>query len=84
MHLTDIRCMNPSTPPHIREWDVLVTCRQSFRIFISHFYNSHYVIYCATGFLIRVNYTIKSASIIWHDDYQTFPIFMNYFAINNW
>jgi len=56
MHLTDIRCMNPSTQPHIREWDVLVTCRQNFRIFISHFYNSHYEIYCATSSLNCVNH----------------------------
>jgi len=45
MHLPEIRCVNPSTPRHIREWDVQVTCRQSFRIFISHFYNSRYEMY---------------------------------------
>jgi len=35
MYLTDIRFMNPSTPHHIQEWDVLVTYRQNFGLFIS-------------------------------------------------
>jgi len=78
MFLTDIRCMDPSTPHHIREWDVLATSRQNFRIFNSHFYNSHYEIYCAKIFLNRAIYTIKSASITSHDVYQIFPIFMNF------
>ena len=32
-HLSDIPCMDPSTPPHIREWDVLVTYRRNFSYF---------------------------------------------------
>jgi len=59
MHLSDICYMNPNTPHHILEWDVLVTCRQNFRTFIFHFYNSHYEIYCATCYLNRLNYTIN-------------------------
>jgi len=41
-HLSDIPCMDPSTPPDFRELDVLVMYRLNFRIFISLFYNTHY------------------------------------------
>ena len=32
-HLSDVPCMDPRTPPHIREWGVLVTYRLNFSYF---------------------------------------------------
>ena len=62
--------MDPSTPPHIREWDVLVTYRLNFS-YISLFYNTHYEMQCPPGFLDLI-YMIGPAYITLYDNSQIF------------